>query len=89
MNEKKIPVLSVVAILGSTEASAVDNLDEVVQMRKEFAKKVRNHHSLIRTLEPVNLCSINVVHVTNITLFCNAFSRYKNKYMYCHLKKLR
>lgn len=33
------PVLSVVAIVGSTEESVVDNLEEILKLKEEFAKK--------------------------------------------------
>lgn len=34
--EKKIPVLQVVAVMGTTEESAVDPLDEIVKIREEY-----------------------------------------------------
>jgi hypothetical protein len=34
--EKKIPVLQVVAVIGTTEESAVDPLDEIVRIREEY-----------------------------------------------------
>ena len=34
--ENKIPVLQVIAVMGTTEESAVDPLDEIVAMREEF-----------------------------------------------------
>ena len=38
---EQIPVLMVVAVLGSTEESAIDPLSEICDMREEFANKVR------------------------------------------------
>ena len=38
--EKEIPVISVVAIMGTTEESAVDPLTEVLDIREKFREKV-------------------------------------------------
>lgn len=39
----EIPVMMVVAVIGSTEESAVDPLDEIVNIRDEYCnEKVRN-----------------------------------------------
>lgn len=37
--EKKIPLLLTVAVLGSTEESAVDHLDKIIKIRDEYKKK--------------------------------------------------
>ena len=36
---QKIPVLGVVAVLGSTEEGAIDHIDKIVALRKEFEEK--------------------------------------------------
>ncbi len=36
---KKIPVMGVVGVIGSTEEGAVDHLDKIIEMRKEFEKQ--------------------------------------------------
>jgi glutamate/tyrosine decarboxylase-like PLP-dependent enzyme len=38
--EKAIPVISVTAVIGSTEESAIDPLTEILDIREEFKKKV-------------------------------------------------
>ena len=38
----EIPVLSVVSIMGTTEASAVDPLKEILDLREKMCKKVRH-----------------------------------------------
>lgn len=38
----KIPVISVISIIGTTEESAVDPLDAILDIRKELSKKVRD-----------------------------------------------
>ena len=38
----KIPFISVISIIGTTEESAVDPLDAVLDIRKELSKKVRD-----------------------------------------------
>jgi len=38
--EKEIPVVAVVAVMGTTEESAIDPLTEILKMRKDFSKKV-------------------------------------------------
>ena len=38
--ELKIPVITVVAVIGSTEESAIDPILEMHQMREEFKKRV-------------------------------------------------
>lgn len=42
--EKKRPVLAVIAVLGSTEESAVDEIDKIIELRKEFNKKGIGFH---------------------------------------------
>jgi glutamate/tyrosine decarboxylase-like PLP-dependent enzyme len=37
---KMIPVISVTAVIGSTEESAIDPLTEILDIREEFKKKV-------------------------------------------------
>ena len=37
-----IPVFMVVAVIGSTEESAVDELDKILKLRDKFAKLVKN-----------------------------------------------
>ena len=39
--ELKIPIISMVAVIGSTEESAVDPIYEIFEMREEFKKQVR------------------------------------------------
>ena len=36
----KIPVISVVAVMGTTEESAIDPLIDIVNIRKDMSKKV-------------------------------------------------
>ena len=38
--EEKIPVLALVAIIGTTEESAVDPVSHIVAIREKFRKKV-------------------------------------------------
>lgn len=40
--EKEIPVVAVVAVMGTTEESAIDPLTEILKIRKDFSKKVRD-----------------------------------------------
>ena len=44
--EKEIPVVAVVAVMGTTEESAIDPLTEILKMRKNLSKKVRNGPTL-------------------------------------------
>jgi len=37
--EKKIPVLGVVGVIGSTEEGAIDHFDKIIALRKKFEKK--------------------------------------------------
>ena len=37
--EKKIPILGVVAVVGSTEEGAVDNVDKIVALREQLKKE--------------------------------------------------
>lgn len=39
--EKEIPVVAVVAVMGTTEESSIDPLTEILKIRKDFSKKVR------------------------------------------------
>ena len=39
--EKQIPVVAVVAVMGTTEESAIDPLTEILQIREDFSRKVR------------------------------------------------
>ena len=38
--EKQIPIVAVVAVMGTTEESSIDPLTEIVTLRKQFSKKV-------------------------------------------------
>ena len=38
--EDKIPVVAVVAVVGTTEESSIDPLSEILQLRKSYSKKV-------------------------------------------------
>ena len=38
--KESIPVISVTAVIGSTEESAIDPLTEILDMREEFKTKV-------------------------------------------------
>lgn len=40
--EKEIPVVAVVAVMGTTEESAIDPLTEILKIRKDFSEKVRD-----------------------------------------------
>lgn len=40
--EKEIPVVAVVAVMGTTEERAIDPLTEILKIRKDFSKKVRD-----------------------------------------------
>jgi len=40
--QKEIPVVAVVAVMGTTEDSAIDPLTEILKIRKDFSKKVRD-----------------------------------------------
>ena len=40
--EKEIPVVAVVAVMGTTEDSAIDPLTEILKIRKDLSKKVRD-----------------------------------------------
>lgn len=44
--EKEIPVVAVVAVMGTTEESAIDPLTEILKIRKELSRKVRDIASL-------------------------------------------
>lgn len=44
--EKEIPVVAVVAVMGTTEESAIDPLTEILKIRKELSRKVRDITSL-------------------------------------------
>ena len=37
--EKKIPVMGVVGVMGSTEEGAIDHLDKIIELRNEFEKE--------------------------------------------------
>lgn len=37
--EKKVPVMGIVGVIGSTEEGAVDHLDKIIEMRSEFEKQ--------------------------------------------------
>ena len=38
---RQIPVLAVVAVMGTTEESSIDPLTDILGMRKDFSKKVK------------------------------------------------
>lgn len=40
--ERKIPVISVVSIQGSTEFGAMDPLEDIIILREKYMKKVNN-----------------------------------------------
>ena len=48
--EKEIPVVAVVAVMGTTEESAIDPLTEILKIRKNFSKKVRDRLAVITSL---------------------------------------
>ena len=48
--EKEIPVVAVVAVMGTTEESAIDPLTEILKIRKDFSKKVRDRLAVITLL---------------------------------------
>lgn len=57
LNEKlknHIPVISVISIMGTTEESAVDPLDEILKIRDQLKKRVRQSF--------FNICSNNVIN---------------------------
>ena len=48
--EKEIPVVAVVAVMGTTEESAIDPLTEILKIRKNFSKKVGDRPAVITSL---------------------------------------
>ena len=57
LNEKlknHIPVISVISIMGTTEENAVDPLDEILKIRDQLKKQVRQSF--------FNICSNNVIN---------------------------
>lgn len=42
--EKKVPILGVVGVVGSTEEGAIDHIDKIVELRDEFSKKGVNFY---------------------------------------------
>ena len=38
--ENKIPIVAVVAVMGTTEESSIDPLSEILQLRKSYSNKV-------------------------------------------------
>jgi glutamate/tyrosine decarboxylase-like PLP-dependent enzyme len=56
--EKNIPVLHVVAIVGTTEEGTVDNIEEILKVRKDFAKKGLYFHFHIDGAYGAYFCSL-------------------------------
>ena len=48
--EKQIPVVTVVAVMGTTEESSIDPLTDILKIRKDFSKKVR----IVSTQQRIN-----------------------------------
>lgn len=46
--ERKIPVISVVSIQGSTEFGAMDPLEDIIILREKYMKKVNNKLYMLR-----------------------------------------
>ena len=59
--EDKIPVVAVVAVMGTTEESSIDPLSEILQLRKSYSKKVNQFFLKYNTIEKrqaiINCCS--------------------------------
>lgn len=59
--EDKIPIVAVVAVMGTTEESSIDPLSEILQFRKSYSKKVNQLFLKYNTIEQgqaiINCCS--------------------------------
>lgn len=59
--EDKIPIVAVVAVMGTTEESSIDPLSEILQLRKSYSKKVNQLFLKYNTIEQgqaiINCCS--------------------------------
>ena len=49
--EDKIPIVAVVAVMGTTEESSIDPLSEILQLRKSYSKKVNQLFLKYNTIE--------------------------------------
>lgn len=64
----KIPVISVISIIGTTEESAVDPLDAILDIRKELSKKVRD--TVLTGLYPQKITEVATVFSCQRDLCC-------------------
>ena len=55
--EKQIPVVTVVAVMGTTEESSIDPLTDILKIRKDFSKKVR----IVSTQQRINLLEYLII----------------------------
>ena len=59
--EDKIPIVAVVAVMGTTEESSIDPLSEILQLRKSYSNKVNQLFLKYNTIERgraiINCCS--------------------------------
>ena len=49
--EDKIPIVAVVAVMGTTEESSIDPLSEILQLRKSYSNKVNQLFLKYNTIE--------------------------------------